>query len=108
MRTAFLALVKLMQRRLGSLGQSAAVGESGALLGERRYLSFLELQRIELTNLITQQFESGVAITRLALQLHRPVHQLQPHAVCDTHLARDRLEPPIAVQQLALRRATHQ
>ena len=102
-RAHALILVELGERGLGAGGEPAAVGEPGVFLGERIDFTRLQPQRRQLLHLVAQQLEPRVAVACLAVELERAIEQPEPDTVRDAHLADERGELAVAVEQLALR-----
>src|ERR1700751_4825234 len=108
MGARLLPLVQRAKRSLRAGGERAAVGGPGRFLGECLSLPRLELQGLELLDLVAQELELRVAITRLALEGERAIEQLEPHAMRDADLAHRAGQGAVAIEQLALRGAARQ
>ena len=88
-RIAFVRVVQQADRGLRGFGEPSAIRMARALFGELRDFAFLEIERLELTHLVAQQFDARIAIARLALELDRAIHQRDPDLVRLAHAARE-------------------
>src|SRR4051794_20073080 len=99
MRAPFLAFIQQLQRSLGSLGELAPICQPRVLVDEAFEFALFELQRVQLRDLVAQQFQLRVAIARLAFQLQRAIQQLEPYAVRDSDLSDGTLQAAVAIEK---------
>ncbi len=108
MRAAVFRFVEILHGGLRCGHELAAVCEARVLGCQLQLLAGLEIEHVQLLQLVTEQVEPRIAIAHLRFNLELAVEQREPGAIRDQHLARERLEPAVAIEQLALHAGAHQ
>jgi hypothetical protein len=100
---AILVFVELLSGAACALKQPLVIGEAAVLGAQFREFVWFQVERGEFLQLETQQLETGVAVPCRRFELQQSVEQRKPDTMRGLHLTCERLQPPVRVQQFALR-----
>ena len=108
MRVGVFGVIEQIERAARAFCQAPAVGEAGALFGERGEFAAFQGERFELLHLVLEELEPIVPLAGGRLESDERSRALEPQAMQPRHFRSLRFGACVAIEQFTLRRRAHQ